>query len=177
MLPGQQKHIQRSGLQKAKALFLPFLSLLFPRDRMTKRGFSSTPSGAWYTTLHRLVFMHFLVWRPKQDSRRDRKGRKDIPPGVPSAQGMHCWGKGHWLPKQTWEAEPVGGESTSKTCDPQSLWVEFIPQKQKRRGTWSSLLNKSVYVCGGGEGHRTIPSGFPAGQVAVCSGSSISGRS
>ena len=51
---------------------------------------------------------------------------------------MYCWGKGHWLLKQTCEAEPVGGESTSKTCDPQNLWVEFIPKKQKRKGTWSS---------------------------------------
>lgn len=36
--------------------------------------------------------------------------------------------------------------------------MEFIPQKQKRKGTWSSLLNKSVYVRGGGGGGCSGPS-------------------
>ena len=117
--------------------YLSFLSFFLGTGWQSVE-FSSTSSGALYTNIHMLIFMHFLVWWPKQDSRRERRGRKDISPDVLSAQGVHCWGKGHWLLKQTCEAEPVEGESASKTCDPQNLWAKFIPKKQKRKGTWSS---------------------------------------
>ena len=117
--------------------YLSFLSFFLGTGWQSVE-FSSTSSGALYTNIHMLIFMHFLVWWPKQDSRRERRGKKDISPDVLSAQGVHCWGKGHWLLKQTCEAEPVEGESASKTCDPQNLWAKFIPKKQKRKGTWSS---------------------------------------